>query len=453
MAQLWDLGVRGTTLDVVAAWKEALLLVALLVVAWHVRRLAGRQGGGRPRGDLRGRDRRVLADPAGLCSAARRRRAASCSRSGITSSRSRRTRSAGSPRSRGRSAAGSAASSRCRRSSSRSSASSTSRSSRCRRGATPAFPAGTASSSGSTTRGSPASPRTGSTTRATRTTRSGGSSRRSSRRSRARTSLVVALIYVVSRPFRWWWGLLALLLYVALLYTHTRAALAALAFGLVVLALAQRRIAPAVLAARLGRRRARSSSPPTRRSGRRRATRRRSSSGSARTRSSEGGASGDPFAGNEASTESHWRNLRDGVRVVIEHPQGYGLGNAGVVAKRTGVEIRAGESTYTELGVDAGVAGVARVRPLEPRAPRRAVADGRRGSRRRSRRCSLLGLQTDVIGVHWIAFTVWVAAGLALGLPRTDQEHRAEQARAACGAALVRVLLPLPSSEAGDDRC
>ena len=38
MAQLWDLGVRGTTLDVVAAWKEALLLVALLLVAWHVRR-------------------------------------------------------------------------------------------------------------------------------------------------------------------------------------------------------------------------------------------------------------------------------------------------------------------------------------------------------------------------------------------------------------------------------
>ena len=46
------------------------------------------------------------------------------------------------------------------------------------------------------------------------------------------------------------------------------------------------------------------------------------------------------------------------MRVVIEHPQGHGLGNAGVVAKRTGVEIKAGESTYTELGVDAGVAGV-----------------------------------------------------------------------------------------------
>ncbi|HET9937800.1 MAG TPA: hypothetical protein VFQ28_03345, partial [Gaiella sp.] len=37
MAQLWDLGVRGTPLDIAAAWKELLLLVAILLVAWHVR--------------------------------------------------------------------------------------------------------------------------------------------------------------------------------------------------------------------------------------------------------------------------------------------------------------------------------------------------------------------------------------------------------------------------------
>ena len=102
----------------------------------------------------------------------------------------------------------------------------------------------------------------------------------------------------------------------------------------------------------------------------------------------QGDTSGDPFAGNEASTESHWRNLRDGVRVVIHHPQGYGLGNAGVVAKRTGVEIRAGESTYTELGVDAGVAGVARVRALEPRRARADSGGARRGSPPHSRPCS-----------------------------------------------------------------
>ena len=74
----------------------------------------------------------------------------------------------------------------------------------------------------------------------------------------------------------------------------------------------------------------------------------------------EGGIKGGrvPTVVEDESTESQWTNLREGVRVVLEHPQGHGLGNAGVVAKRTGVDIKAGESTYTELGVDAGIAGV-----------------------------------------------------------------------------------------------
>ncbi len=229
-------------------------------------------------------------------------------------------------------------------------------------------------------------------------------------------ALVVALIYVLSRPVRWWWGLLAGLLYVALLFTHTRAAFAALAFGLVLLALAQRRVAPAVLAAAsvvvsalflvaypsIGpstsytpdeleflRQNAREEGPPIR--GR--------------------------LPSEDASTDSHWQNLRDGVRVVIEHPQGHGLGNAGVVAKRTGVEIKAGESTYTELGVDAGVAGVlafvlwsiAILVGLWRREPWLFAAFAT---------VLVLGLQTDVIGIHWLAFTVWAAAGLALGIPR-----------------------------------
>jgi hypothetical protein len=130
-----------------------------------------------------------------------------------------------------------------------------------------------------------------------------------------------------------------------------------------------------------------------------------------------GDTSGNPFAGNESSTASHLRNLREGMRVVIRHPQGYGLGNAGVVAKRTGVEIRAGESTYTELGVDAGVAGLVAFVLWSA-----AVLIGlwRREAWLAAVFATVLviGLQTDVIGIHWIAFTVWVAAGLALGQPR-----------------------------------
>lgn len=232
-------------------------------------------------------------------------------------------------------------------------------------------------------------------------------------------ALVVALIYVASRPFRWWWALLAVLLYVGLLFTHTRAALGALAFGLVVLALAQRRIRPAVLAlASVAVGAAFLLTYP--------------SIGPSTSYTNEelfwqrlnagedpDETSGDPFAGSESSTQSHWRNLREGVRAVLDHPRGYGLGNAGVTAKRTGVEIRAGESTYTELGVDAGVAGlaafvlwsIALLHGLWRREAWLAAAFAA---------VLLLGLQTDIIGVHWIAFGVWVAAGLALIPPRAS---------------------------------
>jgi hypothetical protein len=234
-------------------------------------------------------------------------------------------------------------------------------------------------------------------------------------------ALVVALIYVTSRPFRWWWGLFALLLYGALLYTHTRAAFAALAFGLVVLAIAQRRGLPAVVAAMavllgagflvayptIG--------PSTSYTSEELAWLRENAR-------EEGPTGRDPFPDtDDPSTESHWTNLRDGVRAVLEHPQGYGLGNAGVVAKRTGVDIKAGESTYAELGVDAGLAGVVAFVLWSI-----AILVGlwRREAWLAAAFASVLALaiQTDVIGIHWLAFTIWVAAGLALGLARPAAE-------------------------------
>jgi hypothetical protein len=235
-------------------------------------------------------------------------------------------------------------------------------------------------------------------------------------------ALVVALIYVVSRPLRWWWALVAALLYVALLYTHTRAAFAALAFGLLVLAVAQRRLAPAVLgvasvvAGALFLVAYPSIGPTTSYTPDELVWLRENARG-------EGPTSRDPFPDtDDASTESHWQNLRDGVRVVLEHPQGYGLGNAGVVAKRTGVEIRAGESTYTELGVDAGLAGVlafvlwsiATLVGLWRREPWLFAAFAT---------VLVIAVQTDAIGIHWLAFTVWAAVGLALGLPRIAEAH------------------------------
>jgi hypothetical protein len=112
----------------------------------------------------------------------------------------------------------------------------------------------------------------------------------------------------------------------------------------------------------------------------------------------------------DASTASHWRSLRVGVSTVIHHPQGFGVGNAGSTAARTHVAIKAGESTYTELGVDAGLLGallfvawslvlLVRVLPCTAWLGAALVA------------VFALGLQTDVIGVPWLAYVLWALAG------------------------------------------
>jgi O-Antigen ligase len=235
-------------------------------------------------------------------------------------------------------------------------------------------------------------------------------------------ALVVALIYVVSRPLRWWWALVAAVLYVGLLYTHTRAAFAALAVGLVVLGIVQRRMAPVVLAVgsvvvsagflaaydSIGP--STSYTPEELEFQRENAAR-------------DPGESADPFSPGESSASSHWQNLRDGVGAVLEHPQGYGLGNAGVVAKRTGVEIKAGESTYTELGVETGVVGAA-LFMLWSLALLLALLRRERWVLAAFATVLLLGLQTDVIGIHWLAIVVWGAAGIAVSRPKRVEGER-----------------------------
>jgi hypothetical protein len=227
--------------------------------------------------------------------------------------------------------------------------------------------------------------------------------------------LVVALVYIASDRFRWWSGLLAALLYIGLLYTHTRAALAALAAGLVVLALAQRRLAPAFLAGvSIAAAAAFLAAYPS--IGPSTSYTQEELEWLRENAERDPGASADPFATSESSAGSHLRNLRDGLEAVSEHPQGYGLGNAGVVAKRTGIEIKAGESTYTELGVDAGAVGLAAfvlwsLAVLQRLWRREAWVAAAFAA------VLLLGLQTDVIGVHWLAVVVWAAVGLALGRP------------------------------------
>jgi hypothetical protein len=122
---------------------------------------------------------------------------------------------------------------------------------------------------------------------------------------------------------------------------------------------------------------------------------------------------------NEPSLSEHWRSLEDGVRTMTRHAQGYGLGNVGQTASRTATPLKAGESNYTELGVELGLLGAllwlawglallfALVRGglAEPWVACVAAAFAA---------ILALAVQTDVIGDPWVAYCVWALAGAAL---------------------------------------
>jgi hypothetical protein len=129
----------------------------------------------------------------------------------------------------------------------------------------------------------------------------------------------------------------------------------------------------------------------------------------------------------EPSLRSHWQSLRDGIETVFEHPQGYGLGNAGAIAVRFGVPLRAGESNYTETGVEAGLLGallliawslallVALVRSAwaATDATFRVAAAGAAAA---FAAVLALGIQTDAYGVPWLAYSLWWLCGSLVNL-------------------------------------
>ena len=260
MSLLWQAGLRGTALELVSAWKEALLALGLVLVlrAHGSRRFRPRLldwlalaygavvvvygllpqhwlgGAATHRGVLLGRARGPAAGRLLLLRArARCSVAATCAR--LAGTHPRDAPAAW-----------------------RSSGSSTSTRSRSPGGArAPARPAGSPTSSASpTARASPTCPRTSSTTPATATP-CGASSRPSSRRSRAPTCSSPRLLLATAwrlrlrAPLRLWLPTVALLA-AGLLWTHSRSSYIALALGLVVIAWAAARLAAA--APRRGRR-------------------------------------------------------------------------------------------------------------------------------------------------------------------------------------------------------
>jgi hypothetical protein len=159
------------------------------------------------------------------------------------------------------------------------------------------------------------------------------------------------------------------------------------------------------------------------------------------------GATGNAGSINEPSIHSHWISLREGVRTVVHHPQGYGLGNAGQAASRTGTPIKAGESNYTEIGAETGLLGALlwiawNLSVFAGLVVRRAAAIAAVFAA-----ILVLAVQTDVIGDPWVGYCIWTLAGiglaevaLAVNGDRPASRHRARPPEGERPRARDRVL-------------
>jgi hypothetical protein len=130
----------------------------------------------------------------------------------------------------------------------------------------------------------------------------------------------------------------------------------------------------------------------------------------------------------EPSIRSHVTNLREGLRTVVHHPQGYGLGNAGATAARFGVPLRAGESNYTEIGVETGIAGLvlfalwngALLASLVRRAwsaTDETLLWAAAGVAAALAAILAVALQTDAYGVPWLGYCLWWLCGSLVTRP------------------------------------
>lgn len=221
---------------------------------------------------------------------------------------------------------------------------------------------------------------------------------------------VAVLVASVSRRATWALPLLG----AGLLWTHSRSTYLALAGGLVVLALVARRWWPAagavaVLALGLAFVQVFPEIGPE--------TRFTPAELEVQRAGAEPDAEHDPLDPDEPSLESHLENLRDGLERIGSHPQGYGLGNAGAVAKRHDQEILAGESNYTEIGVQTGVVGLALFLAWNLALLAVLVRRGRGGDLIAAAVAAslatvlALAVQTDVYGVPWVGYVLWSLGG------------------------------------------
>ena len=229
------------------------------------------------------------------------------------------------------------------------------------------------------------------------------------------------VVALVAAPVRRWTFPLAVLVFAGLLWTISRSALVGLVVGLLVLALARREWWPllagvVVIGAGIGYDHVYTHVAP------------KTHFLQAEIAYQEKNAREHPhakpqlFNSNEPSLSNHWSSLKHGLSTVVHHPQGYGLGNAGATAERFGVQLKAGESNYTEIGVETGLLGMivfvlwslAVLAGLIGRAwrePPGLLRDGAAGIAGAFAAILLIALQTDAIGIPWLAYVLWWLAG------------------------------------------
>ena len=155
-----------------------------------------------------------------------------------------------------------------------------------------------------------------------------------------------------------------------------------------------------------------------------------------------GPSSGSALSDREPSIRSHLANLKQGIRTVVHHPQGFGLGNVGQTASRTGTPLKAGESNYTEIGAETGLLGAALWLAWGLAVLVGLVATARsRGSATVAGMAGAFGavlalaVQTDVIGDPWVAYCVWgLAGGMLFATVERDEPAHVPGASVAVGA-------------------
>ena len=120
------------------------------------------------------------------------------------------------------------------------------------------------------------------------------------------------------------------------------------------------------------------------------------------------------------------------METVVRHPQGYGLGNAGATASRFDVPLKAGESNYTEVGVETGLAGMllfiawnlALFGGLLLTARRQGAPPEVAGLAAAFAAILVVAIQTDAYGVPWLGCCLWWLGGAVLArAPAAIMEH------------------------------